>query len=218
MIQMSDALSANTAYISSEELIALCLAHGRRNFVKIIDSFPEECRLVIRAIGTVYHHDALSEEAGHSPEERLVYHQEFSRPIMDELKIWLDAQIAGKKVENNSNLGKAIQYLRNHWSELTLFLRQAGAPLDSNAVERILKKVVLHRKNSLFYKTEVGAKTGDIYLSLIATCQLNKANPYEYLTALQRNAEAVKESPRDWMPWNFKETLQRLRGPTTAAA
>ena len=132
---------------------------------------------------------------------------------MDRLKYWLDGQIAARKAEPNSNLGKAIEYMRKHWDGLTLFLRQAGAPLDSNAVERIIKKVVLFRKNSLFYKTARGAKVGDIFLSLIATCQLNKANPHEYLTVLQCHIEAFKASPSDWMPWNFTETLNRIRDP-----
>ena len=83
-------------------------------------------------------------------------------------------------------------------------------------MERILKKVVLFRKNSLFYKTARGAKVGDIYLSLIATCQLNRANPHHYLTALQHHIEAFKASPADWMPWNFREALDRIRDPVAA--
>lgn len=216
MIQMSDALAANTAYISSDELIALCLAHGRRNFIKIIDSFPVECRHVIRAIGTVYHHDSLSKKEGHTPQQRLEYHQQMSAPVMAELKEWLEEQVAARTAEPNSNFGKATDYMLRHWHGLTMFLREAGAPLDSNAVERILKKVVLMRKNSLFYKTAKGARTGDIYLSLIATCQLNKVNPHEYLTAIQTHSVELKATPADWMPWTFKETLRRLQEPAPA--
>jgi hypothetical protein len=57
------------------------------------------------------------------------------------------------------------------WDRLTLFLHQAGAPLDSNIVERALKKCILHRKNSLFYKTTHGAEVGDLFMSLIHTCE-----------------------------------------------
>lgn len=218
LIQMSDALSANFAYIPEDELIALCLAHGRRNFVKIIDSFPDECRLIIKVIALVYHNDSLCREHGFSPGQRLAHHQAVSQPLMDELKIWLDQQIVGKHVEPNNPLGKAIQYLRNHWVGLTLFLREPNAPLDSNAVERILKKVVLHRKNSLFFKTAQGAKVGDAYLTLIVTCQLNKGNPHEYLTELQYNHEAVKANPGDWLPWTYKATLQRISTPAKELA
>ena len=83
-----------------------------------------------------------------------------------------------------------------HWDELTLFLRQAGAPLDNNVCERALKKAILHRKNALFYKTQNGARVGDLFMSLIYTCQLNQANPFDYLTELQRHAEALADEPR----------------------
>ena len=57
----------------------------------------------------------------------------------------MEAQLAEHKTEPNSGLGKAISYLLNHWTKLTLFLRQAGAPIDNNIVERALKKAILNR-------------------------------------------------------------------------
>jgi hypothetical protein len=60
-----------------------------------------------------------------------------------------------------------------------------GAPLDNNLCEQLLKKSILHRKNSLFYKTEHGAFIGDLFMSLIHTCNLQHINAFEYLTTLQ---------------------------------
>ena len=80
---------------------------------------------------------------------------------MDSLHDWLKAQFAERKTEPNSGLGQAIRYLLRHWQPLTLFLRQAGAPLDNNLVERSLKRAVLHRKNALFYRTLNGAQVGE---------------------------------------------------------
>ena len=128
---------------------------------------------------------------------------------MEKLHGWLSAQFAEKKVEPNSGLGSAIQYCLRHWPELTLFLRQAGAPLDNNVVERALKKAVLHRKNSLFYKTQNGASVGDLFMSLIHTCELNSANAFDYLTELQKHAEELARNPSAWMPWNYRGTLER---------
>ena len=68
---------------------------------------------------------------------------------MDDLQQWFEAQLHERKVEPNSGLGKAIGYMLRHWQALTLFLREPGAPLDNNLVERGLKKTILHRKNSL---------------------------------------------------------------------
>ena len=79
-----------------------------------------------------------------------------------------------------------------------------------------MKKAILHRKNSLFYKTLNGARVGDLFMSLIHTCELNRANPFDYLTELLRHAEELKRSPSDWMPWNYRDTLARLATPAAA--
>ncbi len=95
-----------------------------------------------------------------------------------------------------------------HWKKLTMFLRKPGAPLDNNLCERVLKKAILHRKNALFYKTERGARVGDLFMSLIHTAELSGSNAFDYLTELQRNAKELKESPGEWMPWNYRQRLE----------
>ena len=206
-IQMCDALSRNVPKGPFATLLANCLAHGRRNFVEVTASFPDECRFVLETLGEVYGYDEQAQCM--SPEQRLHFHQEHSGPVMEKLHTWLGAQFAERKVEPNSGLGKAISYLLNHWEKLTLFLREPGTPLDNNIVERALKKSILHRKNSLFYKNRNGAQMGDLFMSLIHTCELNRVNPFDYLTELQRHAEELKRTPSEWMPWNYRETLAR---------
>lgn len=201
-IQMCDGLSRNVPK-ELETILANCLAHGRRNFVEIYDRFPEECRYVIEAFIVIYYNDKVAQDQEMSPEERLTHHQVHSRPTMDDLKQWLSRQFDEKLVEPKSALGEAIKYLLKRWDSLTLFLRKAGAPLDNNDCERTLKKAILHRKNSLFYKTRNGARVGDIYMSLIHTCELNGANAFDYLNQLQLNASDVAEHPERWMPWNY---------------
>lgn len=212
LIQMCDALSRNTPKLSEgvRLLLAYCLAHGRRQFVDVAENFPEECRYVLETLSGVWYHDELARKQKLTPEERLRFHQEHSGPLMKTLKEWMEAQLAEHKTEPNSGLGKAIQYMLRHWTPLTLFLREAGAPLDNNLVERALKKAILHRKNSLFYKTMNGAEVGDLFMSLIHTCELNGANPVDYLTELQRHAEELQRNPSEWMPWNYRATLARL--------
>jgi transposase len=112
-------------------------------------------------------------------------------------------------IEPNSTLGAAILYMKKRWSELTLFLRVPGAPLDNNLCERVLKKAILHRRNALFYRTLNGARVGDVFMSLIHTAELNQIAAFEYLVALQRHAAAVAKNPADWMPWNYQVTLER---------
>jgi len=214
-IQMCDALSRNTPK-GVETLIANCLAHGRRQVIDVVNNFPEECRYVLEKLGGVYHYDALAREQGLSPEDRLLFHQEHSGPLMKDLHEWMEAQLAEHKTEPNSGLGKAISYLMNHWPKLTLFLRQPGSPIDNNIVERSLKKAILNRRNALFYKTLNGAGVGDLFMSLIHTCELNGANPFDYLTELQRHAEELAAHPAEWMPWSYRDTLAGLARPAAA--
>ena len=120
-------------------------------------------------------------------------------------------------VEPNSALGKAILYMLKHWEKLTLFLRKPGAPLDNNICERALKKAILHRKNTLFYKTENGAHVGDLFMSLIHTCQLGGVDPFDYLTTLHRHAAEISPAPAKWMPWNYREMPEPADTTTDAA-
>jgi transposase len=210
-IQMCDALSRNLPK-EFEVLLGNCTAHGRRKFVDVFSNFPGECRYVLETLGDVYKNDATAKEQGMSDEERLAFHQAQSGPLMEVLEKWLKEQIAERKTEPNSGLGKAISYWNNHWKALTLFLRVPGAPLDNNVVERGLKKAILHRKNSMFFKTAHGARVGDIFMSLIHTCELAGENPFDYLTELQKHAAELSQSPKDWMPWNYRQTIANIRG------
>ena len=209
-LQMCDALSRNLPKLPEklEVIVGHCLAHARRRFVEVIENFPQPCQYVLEQLGTVYGHDATARQQAMTPEERLRYHQQHSAPVMEELRGWLNTQFAEKKVEPNSGLGMAMRYLLKHWERLTLFLRQPGAPLDNNIAERALKKAILHRKNSLFYKTANGARVGDLFMSLIHTCELSGANPFDYLTQLQRHAGDLVRNPSAWMPWNYEATLE----------
>jgi len=207
-IQMADGLEANIPK-GFETILSNCAAHGRRKFVELNSFFPEECREVLETFRTVYHNDDLARDM--SPQERLRFHQEHSGPLIERLKEWLEAQFREKKVEPNSRLGKAIAYLLDRWERLTRFLEVAGAPLDNNVVERMLKLVILHRKNALYFRTQRGAEVADLFMSLIQTTRLSGENPFDYLTALQRNAAAVREKPGEWMPWNYRTTLARLK-------
>jgi len=212
-IQMCDALSRNTTG-AFETIVANCIAHARRRYVDVAGHFPDECRYVLETLGEVYRTDAQARIAELTASDRLERHQAESGPRMKELADWMKAQIDEHRVEPNSGLGEAIGYMRKHWEGLTLFLRVAGAPLDNNACERALKKAILHRKNALFYKTQNGARVGDLFMGLIHTAELCGVNPFDYLVALQRHAEAVADSPARWMPWNYAAAVAEI----TAAA
>ena len=118
-------------------------------------------------------------------------------------------------MEPNGTLGIAIHYMLERWDKLTLFLREPGAPLSNNAAEQGLKRAIIHRKNSLFYKTMNGAHVGDLFMSLIHSAEQAGTSPFAYLVALIENARAVARTPSEWMPWNYSANLEA--GEITAA-
>ena len=213
-IQMCDALSRNLPG-KLKTILANCLAHGRRQFVEVADHFPEECRHVLEALAVIYRNDAVARKRKLSPAARLAFHQTESGPTMEGLHAWLNRQFDERLVEPNSSLGGAITYMLKRWEKLTLFLRVPGAPLDNNLCERALKKAILHRKNALFYKTPNGARVGDLFMSLIYTCELNGVNPFDYLTELERHADELAANPGRWMPWNYRLALEGMENAQT---
>jgi hypothetical protein len=208
-IQMSDGLNRNLPN-DFETVLSECILHARRKYVDVAESFPEEVRFVLETLRKVYKTDAASRELRLSPEQRLQLHKKESVPLMAALEKWMQEQFEERKVEPNSGLGEAIHYMHKHWEGLTAFLRIEGAPLDNNVCERALKKAILHRRNSLYYRTPNGARVGDIFMTLIYTAELNRVGPFDYLLALLQHPRQIAASPRDWMPWNYRAALAAL--------
>lgn len=212
-LQMCDALSRNLPAgrhgepSGDKTEVANCLTHARRNFYEVYSAFPVQVSFVLEILRGVYRNEAMAKKKGLSPEERLNLHQNESAPLMEELRTYLEDMMDQKQVEPNSSLGKAIQYMKNHWPKLTCFLRVPGAPLTNDDCERLLKTAIRHRRNSLFYKTEPGAEAGDILMSVIQTAIQAGINPFVYLMALQKNKVAVEKAPEEWLPWNYEKAL-----------
>jgi hypothetical protein len=210
-ILMADALAANTA-LGCPVLEAHCIPHARRYWVDQLENHPQECSYFLTRLALVFKVDAQSRADRLSIEERLALHQEHSQPVMDELKAWMERQFQERLVEPNSGLGQAINYMLKRWDTFTLFLRVKGAPLENNTAERALKMAIRHRRNSLFYRNPHGARVGDGYMSVLYTAELNGENSFAYLVELLRHADAVAQSPRDWLPWTYRATLARIAG------
>jgi transposase len=210
-LQMCDALSHNLPD-EFETILCNCLSHGRRLFVEVAASFPDEVRVILLALKEVYRTDAQAREQNLTPDERLKLHRKVSRPRMIQLAVWMRGLLAERKVEPNSGLGKAIRYLRKHWVPLTRFYRIIGAPVDNNITERALKRAIRHRRNSLFYRTLNGARVGDTFMTIIHSAELNGVDPFDYLVMLLRHPQLIAAAPGEWMPWNYRQTLARA-GP-----
>ena len=209
-ILMSDALNRNVPK-GHDVIEANCMSHARRGIVNEVVNYPDACWVVLDSLARIYKLDGELQSNGTSADERLFAHQRHSIPILDELHDWMQGAIDSKAIEPNSGMGQALSYFLKHWSKLTLFVREAGAPIDNNIAERILKLAIRYRRNSLFYRNQRGALVGDIYMTLIHTAVLHKANPVHYLTSLLGNAADVRAAPQRWLPWNFEDTLANLQ-------
>lgn len=215
IIQMSDALAVNTpATIAT--IACYCLSHGFRKIEYLDEYFPLPCMSIMKKLGKVFAFDGNTREM--TDDERLAYHIEHSKPIMFALYAQIEDLLSSKDVEPNGELVKALRYFQNHWVELTRFLSVPGAPIDNNIVERALKLAIRVRKNALFYKSRYSAALSGMLISLIYTCTYSNVNPAIYLTALQKNAEAVTKNPQLWMPWNFDEQLKKITPHSPAHA
>ena len=135
-IQMCDGLSRN-APSDFDTVMSSCLAHARRKYVELTETFPEEVRFVLETLREVYGTEARIQAEGLDPEPRLLRHQAESAPRMAILEQWMRTQFEERRIEPNSTLGAAIRYMQKRRPELTLFLRVPGAPLDNNAANAV---------------------------------------------------------------------------------
>jgi len=209
IIQMADASSSSVSQVI-ETILCFCLAHGLRKFSDIDHKYPLQCEKVLKDLEQVYKNDAQTKKLRMSPEERLHYHQEQSAPLMKNLKTWMDQQIEEQLVEPESSLYKAIEYMRKRWTGFTQFLRVADAPLDNNICEAALKLMIRLRKNSMFFKSELGALVASILVSLIYTTAIAGENPKDYLVALQIHRKDVFQNPELWLPFNYRKRVEEI--------
>ena len=141
--------------------------------------------------------------------ERLAARQAESKPLVADLRIWFETQIA--KLPARGPTAEAIRYALNHWDGLQRFLDDGRIELDSNSIERAMRPVCLSRKNSLFAGSDDGGTNWANLASLIETCKLNGVNPQVYFTDLLTRLVSGWPQNRidELMPWHWapKQTV-----------
>jgi transposase len=208
-LTMSDALSSNSV-IALAVKAAFCNAHARRNFFDIKSRHPDEIDWVLETYARIWKAEDAVQEENLNPNQRLAYHQQHSLPAMQAIRDWAANKLDEEDFEEYSALGKAVHYFLRHYDKLVLFCVEPGALIDNNRMEEKLKILIRGRKMAHFYKTVNGASVANVLISLIATAYNADENVYDYLVALQRHKQRVKDEPRVWLPWNYKETLNTI--------
>jgi transposase len=197
----------NGVVVGNEITRAGCWAHVRRKIIEAEKSAPEIARILIEGVRTLY---AVEKQAiGLAAAERLDLRQKQSVPALAALREQF--LVAKERLLPKHPMAEAISYALNQWGTLQVFCADGAVPIDNNASEREMKRVVLNRKNSLFVGNPRGGRTAAILASLTSTCRRHDIDPQLYLTQLLVNlpATTVHQLPA-WLPDQWK-LLQAAR-------
>jgi transposase len=190
---------------SNAVILAFCWSHWRRRFYELAKAgaapIAEEA---LRRIAGLYKIEA--EIRGRSAAERREVRQAESKPLVTELKTWLQEQLA--RASAKSAIAIAIRYGFNHWEGLERFLDDGRIEIDSNVVERSMRPIALNRKNALFAGHDAGAENWACLASLIETCKLNGVDPQAYLTNVLARLVNLWPAARidELLPWAWAST------------
>ena len=203
---LADAYGGYDGIVVGNDLVrAGCWAHARRKFVDAEVTHPAIAAEAVGIIKKLYAIEARSKML--DTRARSALRRSESAPILaalrDKLFTW-----RGQLLPKHP-MAQAVAYVLNQWNELNVFAgdtTHAGeVPIDNNASEREMKRIVLNRKNSLFAGNERGGKTAAILSSLTSTCRRHDIDPQRYLTQLLINLPATPVSQLDrWLPDEWK--------------
>lgn len=156
-----------------------CWMHARRYFVRAFEHHELLASKPIELIGQLYASEAASKAAGEWPHERMLRRQRLAKPVLEELKAWLDEH-AGK-VPPKSLLGKAITYALNHWTALCRPLENGMLEIDNGDVERTMRGPAMGRKNWLFAGSDEGAERAAILCTVLESAARHELDLGLYL-------------------------------------
>ena len=185
--------------------VSYCLAHARRAFDEIIKTSPAASPLAAEAVRRIaWLYRIETDIRALSSQERLQVRQERSRPLWDELHLWL--QLERRRVLDGTSIAKAIDYSLTRWSGLGQFLLDGDVPLDNNHCENRIRPVVLGKKNWLFIGSQLAGERAGVVMSLLQSAKLNGHEPWAYLKDVltrlptQLNSRIEELLPHQWQP------------------
>jgi hypothetical protein len=201
-ILLADAYGGYNGVVAGNAISrAGCWAHLRRRFIDAEKVAPQIAREAIEMVRLLYAVENQSKDV--SVEERLAHRRQQSAPVLAELRekllVWKELLLP------KHPMTEAIQYALSQWQELNVFCSDGAVPIDNNASEREMKRVVLNRKNSLFVGNPRGGRTAAILASITSTCRRHDIDPQLYFTQLLANLPAIREGDYlNWLPDNWK--------------
>ena len=162
-----------------------CMAHARRKFSEAVKAQGKNKKRgkAHRGLALIQKLYRVEKQARRlNSEERYARRQQQARPVLDDLRSWLDDTLP--LVPPTSATGKALNYLHREWDKLIRYLDDGRLEIDNNGAENAIRPFVVGRKNWLFSASVKGVKASANLYSLIETAKANGLEPYAYLRYL----------------------------------
>lgn len=211
---MGDCHACNTVTVCRVNYGA-CNSHAVRRFRELEESYPEEAGYARSRYKKIFANEAHCKQAELTAEERLAYHREHSKQLLEEIFEHGEQLLETHQIEPNSDIGEAYGYMVNNRVRLSAFSRIAGMPLENNEVERTLRVPGRVRNNSRCFHSTVGSAIADTIWTVGDTALAYNVNLMDYFTAMQRHAADVRANPELWLPWVYqeREAIKDATGP-----
>ncbi len=207
-VLLADAYGGYNGVVAGNEITrAGCWAHFRRKVIDAEKAAPEIAREAVELVRALYAVEHRGKDL--SAAARLKLRQADSAPVLSDLR---DRMLTWKEqLLPKHPMAEAVNYALGQWEELTVFCSDGAVPIDNNASEREMKRVVLNRKNSLFVGNARGGRTAAILASLTSSCRRHDVDPQRYLMQLLVNLPSARVSElAAWLPDEGKrrQTIQ----------
>jgi transposase len=182
-----------------------CFSHARRPFAQLVKlaKTTGKSHQAVAFIKKLYLIEKVARENNYNHQQRYELRLQQAKPILNELKIWLDKTI--KTTAPKSKLGEALFYMHHRWGELTAYLLDGALEIDNNRIENLIRPFAIGRKNWMMAGSPRGAHAGALFYSFIATATVNGLNSFDYLKHLFENIRSCKTSEdyKALLPFNI---------------
>jgi len=185
---------------------AACNAHARRKFESALD-YPADRKKWMDWFWLLYDLESEAREQSLTGDALLASRRAQQQPAWDQMRAELDAvdDRTEQVVLPKSDLRKALNYVRNHWTELTRYLDDPGLPQDNNLCEQLMRDVAVGRKNWIFAGSLAGGERNAGFLTLVSSAHRNDLDVWAYVDDVLKRLLAGETNYEPMLPWNWAQ-------------